>query len=126
MVVDNVPCPCCGKGRLHPLLEERLLGMEVKLGDSLVITSGYRCPKHNAEIGGAKFSAHAGVEGQETTLAADISCRTSTQRFALVDAAIGVGFSRVGVYLTQKCVHVDVGDAVDPHTWAKNVMWVSS
>ena len=69
---------------------------------------------------------HVGVEGTEVSLAADLSCRTSGQRLAIVEAAIKAGFTRVGVYLSQKCVHVDVGDSIDPRTWAANVMWVGA
>jgi hypothetical protein len=51
-------CRCCGcvklSGRLVRMLEE----LRAALGRPLVITSGYRCERHNAAVGGARRSLH--------------------------------------------------------------------
>lgn len=59
-------------------------------GVPFVINSGYRCPKHNAEIGGVDDSSH--VWG----VAADIAARTSDQRFHILRGLLLAGFRRIG------------------------------
>lgn len=57
-------CKCCGQ--LPPFARENMeaLVCEVldpareKLGSPIVVNSGYRCPKHNKEVGGATNSQH--------------------------------------------------------------------
>ncbi len=76
----------------------------------LVITSGVRCADHNARIGGVPDSAH--VMG----VAADIACRSSGRRMALIRGLLAAGFTRIGVAKTF--VHVDA-DVTKPD----NVLW---
>ncbi|MDR1515568.1 MAG: peptidase M15 [Synergistaceae bacterium] len=56
--LSEFECRCCRRvmlsSRLVPMLEE-LRGV---LGRPLVITSGYRCDRHNAAVGGSKRSLH--------------------------------------------------------------------
>ncbi len=54
----------------------------------LIITSGLRCAKHNAEIGGSPTSSH--IKG----LAVDISCYDSTVRYCLIKAINNLGIKR--------------------------------
>ena len=57
---EEFVCHCCGKGadkidaRLIELLEE----LRAKVNASIHINCGYRCPKHNAEVGGVPDSQH--------------------------------------------------------------------
>lgn len=54
-------CHCCGKLPEHdmnPALLELLENARSAFKQPIVIMSGYRCPKHNAEVGGAKHSQH--------------------------------------------------------------------
>tara|TARA_R110000751_G_scaffold606_1_gene2147 strand:- start:460 stop:819 length:360 start_codon:yes stop_codon:yes gene_type:complete len=69
-------------------------------GKSMVINSGYRTVKHNAEVGGTPTSSH--LKG----LAADISCTNSTDRFKLEGILREVGFTRIGMGGTF--IHVDI------------------
>lgn len=60
----ELACKCCGQ--LPPFARENIeaLVCEVldpareKLGSPIVVNSGYRCPKHNKEVGGATNSQH--------------------------------------------------------------------
>jgi len=101
--VDEFRCPCCGIAIVTlPLLRllERLRDL---VGEPLIITSGYRCPKHNAEVGGAPDSLHmAGC-------AADIRCDAVEPR-KLAQLAGRVGFFGVLVYKDGH-VHVDTRNA---------------
>jgi len=96
-------CPCCGTGIIAMELIYALEKMRADLGMPIIVTSGYRCPKHNAEIGGARDSYHM------MGLAADITVREmeiKTIARLLVKIAMQVGFT--GVILYPKHVHVDL------------------
>ena len=52
-------CGCAdGKGRMDGTLLARIDDLREAYGKAMVINCGYRCPKHNAEVGGAKNSTH--------------------------------------------------------------------
>ncbi len=60
-------CRCCGRGAnlVAPRLLTALNRIEADFGHPMTITSGYRCPKHNAEVGGSKHSAHLSGEAAD-------------------------------------------------------------
>jgi len=99
-------CKCCGKVVVDSRLIRKLEQLRHELGDvPIVITSGYRCPRHNKGAGGANSSYH--MKG----LAVDIKVKHYSP------AEIGhfakmVGFTGVGVY--RSWTHVDIrgGDLV--------------
>ena len=51
-------CPCCGAGRPAALLVLWLEGLREAWGGPVVVNSGFRCERHNAEVGGARRSRH--------------------------------------------------------------------
>ena len=54
-------CPCCRKLPLSEIFYrhiEKLEEMRVALGFPLIVNSGYRCPDHNAAVGGTNNSWH--------------------------------------------------------------------
>ncbi len=70
-------CRHCGKGEdiVKPELLTALQKLRDLWGKPMRLTCGYRCPQHNAEVGGAKHSAHmtgqaADVEDPDGTLKA--------------------------------------------------------
>lgn len=77
----------------------------------LVIHSGYRTPEHNATVGGVDSSAH------ESGHAADIAALSSTARFQIVEAALRIGFRRIGI--GNDFVHLD-----DDLTKPQDVVWL--
>lgn len=109
--LNEFKCPCCGqviiKRELLNLLDEArdIAGIPFK------INSGYRCEKHNKEVGGKPNSSH--LQGY----AADIAAETSRQRFLIVGALLQAGAVRLGV--GKNFIHVDT----DP-TKPKRVIWL--
>lgn len=95
-------CPCCDEAGIKMELVDRLQRAHNLLppGSIMVITSGYRCESYTIERGRSITSSH--LKG----LAADISCTSSGQRFQLVKALQGAGFTRIGI--GPNFVHVDI------------------
>lgn len=96
------------------LMEEELLHMldaaRKAYGKPMNINSGYRTKAHNEKVGGTCNSSH--LKG----LAADISCKNSSDRFILYDALRKVGFKRIGVSSTF--IHIDIDK-----NKSQNVTW---
>lgn len=111
---EEFKCPCCGE--LLDSLPFRAFLAKLQDARSMartpfVITSGYRCPKHNKTVRGERDSSH--LKG----LAADIRAQTSSERFAIVDGLIKAGFTRIGI--GRNFTHVDM-DISKPQL----VMWL--
>jgi uncharacterized protein YcbK (DUF882 family) len=51
-------CPCCGDADVDPALIELLEKVRAHFGRRILITSGYRCRKHNRKVGGAGGRYH--------------------------------------------------------------------
>jgi uncharacterized protein YcbK (DUF882 family) len=52
-------CKCCGEpGDIDPLLVDALEALRALVARPIRINSGYRCPKHNARVGGSPKSQH--------------------------------------------------------------------
>lgn len=85
---------------------KRLDDLRRAMGHPLIVTSGYRSPKHNAAVGGAKASKH--MEG----IAFDVSM-ANVDPHAFEAAAKQVGFTGIGLYPPQKptgaknFIHID-------------------
>jgi uncharacterized protein YcbK (DUF882 family) len=62
----ELQCRCCGRLQLDSRLLEGLEKLRELAGVAIIVHAGYRCPKHNQEIGGVPKSEH--LQG----LAADI------------------------------------------------------
>jgi uncharacterized protein YcbK (DUF882 family) len=71
-----------------------------RAGIEFRVTSGYRTPEQNRMAGGVENSEHTTGEG------VDISAPDSYSRFRIVEAALYVGFTRIGVY--DRHVHLGV------------------
>lgn len=55
---DEFTCHCCGQGTVSPKLIELLERLRDLAGVPIHVNCGYRCPKHNAEVGGVPNSQH--------------------------------------------------------------------
>ena len=78
---------------LHPDLVEVLTELEAHMGFELRVTSGYRSPEHNLEIGGVTGSEHiySPAEG------ADVLCKQSITRFKMVKWLLTHYVQRIGI-----------------------------
>jgi len=51
-------CPCCGRADVDMRLVEALQELRDLAGVPVRVNSGFRCEKHNREVGGARRSRH--------------------------------------------------------------------
>lgn len=93
-------CRCCGVNYIDPRVIPLHREMEIHAGEKLAVTSGYRCERHNRDVGGKNTSSH--VKG----LAWDVACDSSDLRYRLVAAAIRVGVARIGI--GKNFMHFDI------------------
>lgn len=110
---DEMRCKCgCGKCEMDEDFMEHLEAAREYGGHPFVITSGYRCEKHDKEVGGAgNHSAGKAV---------DIAFKDGKEAYGLLqdlnDAE--VGFKRIGISFKGKFIHVDdVPDRPTPCLW---------
>lgn len=95
---------CCGGTNLTEndfidLLDE----LREQCGFALPVTSGYRCPQHNSKV------SHTGFTGPHTTgRAVDFGVR-GDRAYKLVELAIRMGFTGIGVNQKgdARFVHLD-------------------
>jgi len=107
---EEFACNCCGENLIQDDLLDKLDKVRERCGFPFHISSGFRCPSHNAKVGGASESAH--VTGD----AADIVCKFSSQRYLIIAAALQEGFRRIGI--EGSFVHLDIADDK-----AQDVLW---
>ena len=93
---DEFRCKCCGKEEMQQHFVEHLDEIRYRTGLRMVIHSGYRCEKHDAEVNG-KGNHSQGC-------AADIECIGMTTRHILLKHFTS-SFPRVGV--SKNFIHVD-------------------
>ncbi len=84
-------CHCCGLNNMSPVFLWKLQQARTESQVPFIINSGTRCEKHNKIVGGTINSEHLTGE------AADISTSNSHIRYKIIQAAISVGFTRIGV-----------------------------
>ncbi len=89
--------------RIHPALIQALEEIRARAGRPVHVTSGYRPPAYNREVGGVSNSCH--IDG----LAADIYCDglTTEQLHDICEQVIGQR-GGVGYYPTSGFIHVDL------------------
>jgi hypothetical protein len=97
---------------LHPIIKKHLGELEKRMGFALTITSGYRHPEHNKDVGGVPFSEHT----YDPAEGVDILCKRSVTRYKMVKELLDMGIVRIGI--GKDFVHVGIG-ADKP----QNVMW---
>jgi len=121
--INNTP-GAIEKQNLKLLAQTVLQPIRDKYGKPISVTSGYRCPKLNAAVGGSKTSQH--LKGQ----AADIKCTATSKAelFNLIKGMINKGELTVGQliweYGTKKepnWIHVSL-----PYTKKNNILYLYS
>lgn len=105
-------CKHCGKCEMDQAFLDKINKLREEYGQSLVVTSGYRCPEHPAE------RIKVGKSGMHTTgKAADFAVEgANAQRLLML--ALQHGFTGVGVQQKGggRFIHLDTRDT--PALWS--------
>jgi len=99
--IREFDCRCCGQNKMQPKFLSMIDEARTRAGIPFKISSGYRCPKHNKEIGSTATNHPLGVAG-------DIRCTDGLSRFKIISALIFTGFTRIGV--AKEFIHCDCND----------------
>lgn len=99
----ELACKCCGVNGIKEEFLEFLTRVRKKFGP-MVVTSGYRCPKHNSKV------SSTGKDGPHTTgMAADIYVRgaraNTLLKIAYEEGVKGVGVNQKG---NSRFIHLDL------------------
>ena len=92
-------CKHTGLNEMDPEFIHKLDDLREACGFPFVITSGFRDLSHPIEAAKPRPGTHA--QG----IAADIKIQTSAQRYTLVETAIDMGFSGIGI--AKSFIHID-------------------
>lgn len=103
-------CPCCGKNEMDINFVKKLDDMRALYGNPLKVESGYRCDKHNKEVGGVADSDHEEGKG------VDFTVNGSVARYTLIGIAYNMKIKRIGVGKTF--IHFGVSEKLPQF-----VMW---
>lgn len=99
---EEMKCKCCKELKFDIRLLVKLELLRSMMGGiPILINSGYRCPKHNEKVGGAKNSYH--MVGK----AADIKVNGNMDELYYFANII---FNQGGVGKYQTFIHVDTGN----------------
>ena len=113
LTLDDMPV-------MYSLLFEAFELIRNEWGKPIIINSGYRCPAHNANVGGAPYSIH--------TFGLALDCHAESETGVEVMARIidmVMPELRMGTY--KNFIHIDVGYYINPRlkeSWREGERWV--
>lgn len=106
---DEITCNCgCGQGLdiVNPILLENLDKLREAYGKPIYTSCMYRCPQHNAEVGGVYNSQHVLGNAADVFVSGDL--QELLRLFALAQS-LNL-FDGIGVYYNDEFLHLDVRD----------------
>lgn len=109
-------CKHCGKQGTLPWFEEKIQEFRDLIGLPLIITSGYRCPQHPAEINKPKWS----IKRHQQGIAADLYCPQMDLRDLYEAAVTSDLFTGIGVNVHAGFLHLDCRPSSEAADWAYN------
>lgn len=106
-------CKHCGEFKANPKLVIALEAFRAIVGRPVMVDDGYRCPVHNAEVGGEPNSQH--LLGN----AVDVRVTGLTGRMLYQAARQVRGINGIGVDLHKGYIHLDVREI--PAKWSYDI-----
>jgi len=110
--IEDFNCQETGENEMSEEFIHKLDKLREACGFPFIITSGYRSKSHSIEKRKAKAGTHA--QG----IASDIRARNGNERYKIVEQAINLGFTGIGI--ANGFIHVDtrvLSDNKEPVMW---------
>ena len=112
-------CPCCGAADMDPYFLQTLQTIRTQLGESMNITSGFRCAASEKKKG------RSGKGGHTLGQAADVGVSGAAAHLLLL-LALGNEVPRIGISQKgphgKRFIHLDTSEASDglasPWVWS--------
>lgn len=102
--------PKCTIEQMSERLLRKLDSARELVGIPFVLTSAFRSVEHDKSKGRSGNSAHT------RGLAVDVRAATGKEKLQVVDAALKVGFKRIGIH--KSFIHLDIDDSLpNPTIW---------
>ena len=114
--ITEFACKCgCGTNKIDPEFVEKLDELRGRYGRPLIVSSGYRCPSHNAKV------SSTGLTGPHTTGRAVDFAVARLEAYALIRYATtftGIGVNQKG---GARFIHLD--DLPDAPNQPRPTVW---
>ena len=112
---EDFACKHCGENNTEDEFISSLDALRGRVGFPLIVTSGYRCPTHNAAV------SSTGPNGPHTTGRAVDLAVSHDKAYWVLKEALSMGFTGIGVrgHGDSRFVHLDAitGDS-RPRVWS--------
>lgn len=114
---EEMRCQCgCEQDGMHSEFMEKLTSLRADWGQPMVVTSAYRCKNHPIEAKKAKPGAH------ESGRAVDIAIQ-GEDAYKFLCAALGHGFSGIGVNQKGSSRFIHLDDLTRDEGWPRPTIW---
>lgn len=115
--MDEMRCQCgCGQDGMDATFMEQLTRLRADWGQPMAVTSAYRCKDHPIEAKKAKPGTHS------TGRAVDIAVQGS-DAYALLCAALGHGFTGIGVNQKGGSRFLHLDNLQGGEGWTRPTIW---
>lgn len=104
--IDNTPDETV-KGNLAALVEKILDPLRERWGAPIIVSSGYRCPKLNRAVGGAKTSQH--MKGQAVDIRTVSDTVEDNKKLFNLIIKMGLPFDQLINEYNYNWIHVSYG-----------------
>ena len=105
---DEFRCPCCGEVTMSRVFMDTLQHLRTIYGKSIIISSGFRCLRHNEAIGGG--APHPTGKAADVPVYGEDAHRLITLAMPLFS---GVGQKQHGL-LKDRYIHLDILEPPHP------------
>ena len=111
---DELTCKCgCGRMEMDSLFMDKLCLLRIMLGFALPVTSGFRCPAHNMDLGGTLSGPH--TTGKAVDIQVVLERAAILAKFAL-NQGFHVGLRQHGDF-SKRIIHLDLCDRKYQTIW---------
>lgn len=101
--LEEFVCPCCKANEMNPDVINRLQIIRDEIQKPIIINSGFRCQKHNKEVGGKERSQH--LIGNAVDIKFD--CYTEKEQHLILQMSLSL-FRGIGIH--SDYLHLDLGE----------------